>query len=286
MKLAVATCQFAVGADIKRNLEYVLQQMKTAKHRGAHVAHFSEACLSGYAGADFDSFEGFDWQLLTYCIRKVMALARQLRLWVILGSSHRLTGKHKPHNSLYVIDNSGRLVDRYDKRFCTGDLSGKTEDLEHYTPGNHFCVFSVRKVRCGLLICHENRYDELCREYRKQGVQVLFYSHHNAGHPRGQRPFYDTVPQAMQTYAANNCVWISNNNSCRPVATRGSFFVQPDGQIIQRLCKHRSGVMINTIDTKAKFYDASEHWRDRALRGIYYSGTLVRDKRSDNRKSL
>lgn len=39
-------------------------------------------------------------------------------LRVVLGSAHRLSGANNPHNSLYVIDDDGALVDRYDKRFC------------------------------------------------------------------------------------------------------------------------------------------------------------------------
>jgi predicted amidohydrolase len=60
MKLTVATCQFPVDADMRRNLQYVSRHIRTAKDRGAHVAHFPEACLSGYAGVDFPSYKGFD----------------------------------------------------------------------------------------------------------------------------------------------------------------------------------------------------------------------------------
>ena len=97
MRLSVATCHFPVGADIRRNARYVLHQMRIASKLGADVAHFPEACLSGYAGADFRSFRGFDWDFLLARMQDVLALARQLRLWVVVGSAHRLTGKHKPH---------------------------------------------------------------------------------------------------------------------------------------------------------------------------------------------
>ena len=63
---------------------------------------------------------------------------------VVLGSAHRLTEPNKPHNSLYIIDEEGRLIDRYDKRFCSGDASGMTGDLAHYSPGDHFSVFAIR----------------------------------------------------------------------------------------------------------------------------------------------
>jgi predicted amidohydrolase len=58
LKVAVATCQFPVDADVRRNRQYVLRQMRVAKEKGAHVAHFPEACISGYAGTDFKSYRG------------------------------------------------------------------------------------------------------------------------------------------------------------------------------------------------------------------------------------
>ncbi|WP_462165842.1 carbon-nitrogen hydrolase family protein [Frankia sp. AiPs1] len=142
-EVTVATCQFPVDADVTRNGRYILRQMRSARKHGADIAHFPEACLSGYAGADFPSYEGFDWESLERVTLQILALAGQLRLWVVLGSTHRLTGDHKPHNSLYVIDATGSIVDRYDKRFCSGDPAERTGDLAHYTPGDHPSIFTI-----------------------------------------------------------------------------------------------------------------------------------------------
>ena len=85
MKLSVATCQFPTSADMQSNCQYVSQLMKQAREQGAEVAHFPEACLSGYAGADLESYDGFDWQLLHDCTYQIMALAGAIKLWTILG---------------------------------------------------------------------------------------------------------------------------------------------------------------------------------------------------------
>lgn len=83
MKLTLATCQFPVDRDINRNLRSVLRQMAQAKQRGAHVAHFSEVCMSGYAGVEFKSYKRFDWKLLDQAIEQVLAEARRLQRWTM-----------------------------------------------------------------------------------------------------------------------------------------------------------------------------------------------------------
>ncbi len=52
LKLIVATCQFPTSGDISANRDFVASLMRAAKTQGADVAHFPEACLSGYAGND------------------------------------------------------------------------------------------------------------------------------------------------------------------------------------------------------------------------------------------
>jgi deaminated glutathione amidase len=290
MKMKIATCQFPIGGDIARNLRSVLGQMREAHRRGAHVAHFPECALSGYAGLEYPSFRGFDWQALTDATRQVMALAGRLRLWVVLGSSHRLSGRHRPHNSLYVIDDRGRLVDRYDKMFCTGHRRASGGDLDHYSPGDHFVTFKVRGIVCGLQICHDMRYQELYRECRRRGVQVMFHAYHN-GHVtpavfRRGNIWGVIVPATMQTYAANNAMWISASNTSARISYWPSFCVRPDGSLAGRLAVNRAGVLLTTVDTALKIYDASREWRDRAMNGIYHSGATVRDARSRERRRL
>ncbi len=288
MKLTVATCQFPIDRDINRNLGYVLRQMKQAKARRADVVHFSELCLSGYAGSEFPSYKGFDWDLLHDATERVLEEAKRLKVWVILGSSHRLTGRRKPHNSLYVINDKGRIVDRYDKMFCTGTRKGDNGDLKHYTPGSHLPTFTIRGVRCSAQICHDFRYPELYRQIKAKGVQLVFHAYHNGNKTkaflqRNGNIWAVTVPPTMQAYAASNYLWISANNTSARESSWPSFVVRPDGVITRRLRNNVAGVLISHIDTSAQYYDASEAWRYRAMKGVLHSGTLVNDLRSRRR---
>jgi len=305
MTLDVATCQFPVGSDVRENARWIRRQMRQAQERGAQVVHFSEGALSGYAGADFVSHDSFDWDARVECAREIAALAGALRIWVVLGSSHRLSGGHKPHNSMYVIDDRGRLVERYDKRFCAGDRAGRTLDLAHYSPGDHPCVFSIRGIRCGVLVCHEYRYPELYREYKRRRVQLVFHAYHagNAS-PEGLRFMRDqvgaenhrlnpgttlpaiTMPASMQAAAASNHLWISCSNTSARESCWPSFFVRPDGVVTGRLTRNRSGILLSRVDPKRAFYDSTVAWRDRAMRGVLHSGRIVRDPRSAKRSEF
>jgi predicted amidohydrolase len=90
------------------------------------------------------------------------------------GLNASLDRSHKPHDCVYVINSRGMLLDRYDKMFCSGDGNGRSGDLAHYSPGDHFTTFTLKGIRCGVLICYEYAFPELYREYKRRGVQLVF----------------------------------------------------------------------------------------------------------------
>ncbi len=274
--LKIASCQFGVSGDIDANAQHCCALMRQAAEQGADLVHFSECALSGYAGVDFEGFADYNWDKLKVRTREIMALAGELKLWVALGSSHRLTPPHKPHNVLYLISPQGQIADRYDKRF------GTEMDLLHYTPGDHFVVFEINSVRCALLICFDLRFPELYRQLYKQGVRVVLQSFYNA---RQQGPSVHTeiMRQTMQANAANNGMWASMTNSCGWYCPYPSCFIQPDGRIVRQLDDHKEGLMLNKVDLSEKFYDPSAPFRKLAAEGRLTNGAgAVDDVRSKN----
>jgi deaminated glutathione amidase len=302
--LTIATCQFPVSADIGANLRHIKRQMSLASQRGARIAHFPEGALSGYAGTDFQTFDGFGWHQLREATADVLTHASRLGIWVVAGSAHQLSGGHKPHNSLYIVSDSGQITERYDKRFCSGGPDGRSGDLAHYSPGTHFSVWDIDGIRCGALICYDYRYPELYREYSKRGVQVMFHSFHAARvtpqraaaigsaigpqfKPHNPAASYTypgiTMPAAMTTAAACNHMWISCPNSSARQSCWPAFFVRADGITTGRLRRNTPGVLLSAADTSQELYDSTAAWRQRAINGTLHSGTPVTDPRSDNR---
>jgi predicted amidohydrolase len=278
--LKLATCQFAVGRDIRRNARQICEFLRKASKADANIVHFSECALSGYVGTDFPSFDGYDWQLLRQETQKIMALAGKLRLWVALGSTHRLTEPNKPHNSLYLISPKGKIVDRYDKRFCTPG------DLRRLTPGNRFVYFTVNGVKCSLLICFDLRFPEIYRQLYKEKVNCIFQSFYNA-RQKGPSVHTHIMRQTMQCRAAENHFWVSMANSSGYYSPYPSCFIQPDGRIAAQLKTNRPGMMVNTVDLNRKFYDPMADFRDMVIAGARSNAPRrVKDPRSKDRTGL
>lgn len=281
----VATCQFSVEGKIAHNRRWILAQIDQAADQGADVAHFSECALSGYAGVDIPGIESLDWAELRQATEDVMAAAKRRRIWVLLGSTHWLDERTKPHNCLYVIGPQGRIVDRYDKRFCTGqDGKRPTLDLCHYSPGNRPVTFKINGVTCGVGICFDYRFPELYRGLKQLGVEIVFQSFHNARMSVVADQEYNIwktiVPATMQCRAAENHFWVSANNSTARPSKWASFAVQPDGRITGQLKLHRPGVLITDMSLDCEFFDAPALWRGAAMQQQLHSGTPREHPRS------
>ena len=291
MSLKIATSQFAISANIVQNKAHIIAQIQEAKEKACDIIHFPECSLSGYAGVDFPSFAGFDWDFLDKQLQEILSFVKTQDIWVILGSSHLSKASSKLFNSLYVINNKGRIVDRYDKLFCAGDDRLNLGDLAHYTSGNHFTTFSIKGVKCGLFICHDYRYPELYRVLKKKDVALVFHSYHAGNMDTTHQAFMEeqvgeentafnqgktypeiTMPATMVSYAANNYFWISCSNTSAKESCWASFMVRPDGVKVGQLTKNKQGILITEIDTKKAYYDSTELWRERSMDGIYFSG--------------
>lgn len=277
-KLRIASCQFPISSNIKENLYWIEKQMIEAKLKKADIVHFAECALSGYAGVDMKSLEGFNWNELHLATDSVLVLAKKLKLWVVLGSMHKLSANNKPHNSLYLINPNGEVVDRYDKRFCTEG------DLEFFTPGDHFVTFDINGIKCGLLICFDLRFPELYREYRKLGADLIFQSFHNARQGKGSiHPVIMHI--TAQAHAGINHFYMSLTNSSSPESWP-CYFITPDGLVKNKLEPNIPGVLISDVNMDDKYYDASKSFRMDAINGKLNSGETVIDSLSSNRKKI
>ncbi len=279
-KLKLATCQFAVSDSIKRNAKQIQKYIRQTAKGKADIVHFPECALSGYVGVDFPNFMNFDWEQLKEETQQILSLAKKLKLWIILGSTHPLTEPNRPCNSSYLIGPDGKIHDRYDKRFCM------KAELRKCTPGDHFVTFNIKGVKCSLLICFDVRFAEIYRELYKQKVQCIFQSFYNA-RQKGPSVHAHIMRQSMQCRAASNHFWVSMANASGYYSPYPSCFISPDGVIVKQLQQNKAGIMFNVVDSGKKFYDPMKGIRELAIDGqIGNCSDGIDDKRFSNRKIL
>ena len=239
--------------------------MRTAARRGAEVVHFSETALSGYAGAQFESFDGYPWDVLADETARIRASAAQLGLWTILGSTHRRR-RGRPLNCLYLIDPGGRIVKRYDKSFL---MPG---DREHYGAGSRLVTHTLGGIKCGLLICFDFRFPELWRECLKRHCRLIFFSAYLAS-PRRSRLMEQVAPATLATRASESFLWVVANNTSGGHQWCNSRVHLPNGAIARQAPWNRPAVVTYTIDlaNDAKLYNPIGPLALRAARGARHS---------------
>lgn len=237
-KLRIATCQFPVSGSPVENGKYIREFMRQAAGQGAHLLHTSEASLSGYPGCDLPTFDNYDWGALRKETAGLRALAEQIKMWLVLGSSHYLDANTKPTDCQYLIDPEGQIVDRYDKCFLT------ESDQKYYSAGNRLVTHDIRGVRMGLAICYDICWPQLYISYQKKGVTVMIHSMSNA-RDRGPNCLDTLNVREVPTRCADNRLWAVVNNASNPYSHWGSFIARPDATIAKQLPINEPGMLFH-----------------------------------------
>lgn len=269
----LATAQIEVCADVRRNGAAMRRFMARAARTGARLIHFPEGALSGYAKSEIKDWNAVDWNALREELEQTADAAGRLGIWAVIGANHRLTPPHRPHNSLYVISDQGRLVDRYDKRLCSN-----TEINDWYAPGAAPVVFEIDGFRFGCVLCIEIHFPELFLEYERLGVDCVLFSAY------AKDPVFGVTAQA---HAAVNNYWLSLSTPAQCSRDLASGIIAPDGRFAARCRAGRPGMIVHALDRNAPELEIAltkaRSWRRSARIGDIYAARRVEDARSANR---
>ncbi len=275
--IILATASNLISVDVRSNGQQIRELMVRAKDEGARVVHFPEGALSGYVKSEISAWEEVDWQCVRTEIGLICGLAKALGIFVVLGCNHRLNSPHLPHNSLYVISDSGEIVDRYDKRYCS-----HAEINNWYSPGLLPVIFTVDGYRFGLALCIELCFPELFMEYCNLGADCVLLSAY------ARDPMYQILAQARAT---DNNLWISVSTPAQCAAGLASAICGPDGSVTARASTDGAPSLIQTIIDKddARYEIAlnrARPWRALARTGDIYASRRVEDTRSLDKLSI
>jgi predicted amidohydrolase len=110
------------------------------------------------------------------CVQGLIALAAELKVWILIGSALVLREDGGAANRSMLIDPAGRVVATYDKiHMFDVDLptGEKARESEAYTAGAEAVVVDTAVGRLGLSICYDIRFPYLYRALAKAGAQIL-----------------------------------------------------------------------------------------------------------------
>lgn len=256
--IKIANAATFISSDIEKNAASIIANIKAASTAGARLIQFPEGALSGYVKSQIKTWDGYDWSLLEQKLNDICEAAKAHKIWVVVGSAQKQEDK-RPTNCLHIIDDSGKHVARYDKRFCS-----HTEITDWYSAGQKPITFDVDGYKFGCVLCIEVQFPEIFSGYEALNVDCVLFSSYSRNEM--------FITQA-QGHAACNNYWISY---CGPQQCQEgcpNTLIGPDGSIQSRVIDDVE-LLLNELDKDDPKYDIALNkarpWRRLArTRSIY-----------------
>jgi predicted amidohydrolase len=171
----MALAQMCSGRDVDRNVAAAAALVREAAAGGAEYVQTPEMTtlielerdrLHAAAAPE----EG------NAALARFTGLARDLAIWLHIGSLPIRLGSGKLANRSYLISPAGRITARYDKiHMFDVDLGGGESYREsaNYEPGRHAVVADLPWGKLGMTICYDLRFPQLFRALARAGVKFI-----------------------------------------------------------------------------------------------------------------
>jgi len=121
-------------------------------------------------------FEALDTAERDICVQGLIALAAELKIWLLIGSALVRREDGGAANRSILVGPDGRIVATYDKMHMfdvdlpTGE---KARESEAYTPGEEAVIAATPFGKLGLTICYDLRFPYLYRALAKAGAEIM-----------------------------------------------------------------------------------------------------------------
>ena len=173
-KLRIACIQLKVGANKIENVNRAIEKIREAKLKGAELVTLPE-CFNSFIGNAYyceyaEPIPGETTNILSQ-------IAKELEIFIIGGTIPERDGD-KLFNTATIWGKSGELLGKFRKMHLF-DIDIPNEmtfrESDSLSPGNGLTIINVKDFKIGFGICHDVRFEELAKLYRKQGCNLLVY---------------------------------------------------------------------------------------------------------------
>lgn len=173
--LKLACIQANTGNDLSANLVTVTGMVREAATNGAKFVLTAEYTLmmdgSGRVMRENALPADGGSALIELC-----ALAKALRIWLLIGSLTLKTEEERIVNRSFLVNDSGVVVSTYDKihMFDVTLPDGKViRESSAYRPGGKAVIAQTPWGKLGMTVCYDLRFPGLFRTLAQAGAQII-----------------------------------------------------------------------------------------------------------------
>lgn len=168
-KLNIYTAQInpTVG-DISGNRKLILDEYIKASKEDADLCVLPEAVLCGYTPSDLILRPSFIQNLKKEILENILPYVGETAL--ILSTPWQKNIDEKPYNVAHFIQN-GKIQQTIYKQ-CLPNFS-VMDEKRVFSEGLNNSIISFKKIKIGLLICHDTWWPEVAHLLKKKGADVL-----------------------------------------------------------------------------------------------------------------
>ena len=174
-RFRAALVQMCTGRDVARNLVDLSRLVREAVAAGAQYVQTPEVSVlmeRDRARLFVETRPEEGNPAIAHC----QALARELGIWLHLGSMGVLVKPDKIANRSYLFSPDGRIAARYDKihMFDVELPGGETyRESRNFEPGSKAVLADLPWGTLGLTVCYDMRFPALYRALAESGAEII-----------------------------------------------------------------------------------------------------------------
>jgi predicted amidohydrolase len=208
---------------------------RQAAAQGAQVIATPEGFLEGYVGNEkrtpglqADQYRAVGEALDGPLLRRVAALARELKVYLLIGFAERRADKM--YNSAVVFSPEGAVASHYSKSHTAADEPFNTRGAE-------FTVAETKLGRWGTLICFDRQLPETARILALKGAQFILVPAWGG--------YGEMNDMMMRVRAYENGVWLAfvHPNRC--------LIIDPQGKVIASNSEAGDQIVMGAVRIRA-----------------------------------
>lgn len=229
-----------VTGDVPANYAVFEKYARQAAAGGASMIITPECYLDGYLGSSkvpgmtVAKLSTMGEKLDGPWVTKTQALAKELKIYILMGFSERRGDKN--YNTIAIIAPDGKLAGHYEK-------SHAVAGGELYDRGTSLPVFDTPLGRMGVLICFDRQPPENARTLALKGAQFIVVP----AYGEKSTPVDEDI--LMRARAYENGIYVVYTSP------RNAFVADPDGEIVAQVRNNQDELLIATLELDGRIGD-------------------------------